>query len=165
MSAAASAACASAAPVAAGPVGRAARRIAGTRIHTAASTARRFTTNIANATPPRVVRCRSAVIDTSPAAAAAAGDKMSIRTYVLSELDATQRLEILKRPRVDFSSILGTVKPIVDAVATRGDDAVREFPEKFDGVKLDDVVVVGRCRLTLGFRIGLTPRFAFSSSN
>jgi len=78
---------------------------------------------------------------------------MSIRTYVLSELDATQRLEILKRPRVDFSSILGTVKPIVDAVATRGDDAVREFTEKFDGVKLDDVVVVGRCRLTLGFRI------------
>ena len=39
-----------------------------------------------------------------------------------------------QRPRVDFTSILDTVKPIVDAVAERGDEAVLEFTEKFDKV-------------------------------
>ena len=57
---------------------------------------------------------------------------MSIRTYVYDNLDAEERVEILKRPRVDFTSILGTVAPIVDAVATRGDAAVREYTSKFD---------------------------------
>ena len=70
-----------------------------------------------------------------------AKEAMSIRTYVLNDLSAEERVEILKRPRVDFSSILGTVAPIVDAVATRGDDAVREYTSKFDGVDLEDVVV------------------------
>ena len=58
---------------------------------------------------------------------------MSIRTYVLADLDADERVEILKRPRVDFTNILGTVAPIVDAVATRGDAAVLEYTSKFDG--------------------------------
>ena len=66
---------------------------------------------------------------------------MSIRTYVYDNLNAEERVEILKRPRVDFTSILGTVAPIVDAVATRGDAAVREYTSKFDGVDLDAVVV------------------------
>ena len=68
-------------------------------------------------------------------------ERMAIRTYVLNELDDDERQEILKRPRVDFTSILGTVKPIVDAVSERGDDAVREYTSKFDGVDLDEVVV------------------------
>ena len=37
---------------------------------------------------------------------------MSIRTYVYDNLNAEERVEILKRPRVDFTSILGTVAPI-----------------------------------------------------
>ena len=68
-------------------------------------------------------------------------ERMAIRTYVLNELDDDERQEILKRPRVDFTSILGTVKPIVDAVTESGDDAVREYTSKFDGVDLDEVVV------------------------
>ena len=74
-------------------------------------------------------------------AAVAEPDQMSIRTYVYDNLNAEERVEILKRPRVDFTSILGTVAPIVDAVATRGDAAVREYTSKFDGVDLDAVVV------------------------
>ena len=66
---------------------------------------------------------------------------MSIRTYVYDNLNAEERVEILKRPRVDFTSILGTVAPILDAVATRGDAAVREYTSKFDGVDVDAVVV------------------------
>lgn len=67
---------------------------------------------------------------------------MSIRTYVYDNLNAEERVEILKRPRVDFTSILGTVAPIVDAVAERGDAAVAEYTAKFDGVDLGDDVVV-----------------------
>ena len=66
---------------------------------------------------------------------------MSIRTYVLADLDADERVEILKRPRVDFTNILGTVAPIVDAVATCGDEAVLEYTSKFDKVDLDKCVV------------------------
>ena len=50
-------------------------------------------------------------------AAVAEPDQMSIRTYVYDNLNAEERVEILKRPRVDFTAILGTVAPIVDAVA------------------------------------------------
>ena len=75
-------------------------------------------------------------------AVAAEPSSMSIRTFVLDDLDAVARVEILKRPRVDFTSILGTVAPIVDAVASRGDAAVVEFTEKFDNVDLGDSVVV-----------------------
>jgi len=57
------------------------------------------------------------------------------------ELDAAQRAAVLKRPRKDFGSILSTVAPIVEAVEERGDAAVIEYTEKFDGVLLDDVVV------------------------
>ena len=105
-----------------------ARRVAGSRVPAAAS-ARRSS----------AVRSRSSLkVD---AKAVAEPDQMSIRTYVLADLDADERVEILKRPRVDFTNILGTVAPIVDAVATRGDEAVLEYTSKFDKVDLDKCVV------------------------
>ena len=104
-----------------------ARRVAGSRVPAAAS-ARRSS----------AVRSRSLKVD---AKAVAEPDQMSIRTYVLADLDADERVEILKRPRVDFTNILGTVAPIVDAVATRGDEAVLEYTSKFDKVDLDKCVV------------------------
>ena len=107
-------------------VDRSARRIAGSRRAGSRTAARR------SARAPLRVANR----------AVAEPDQMSIRTYVYDDLDAKERVEILKRPRVDFTSILGTVAPIVDAVAERGDAAVAEFTAKFDGVDLGDDVVV-----------------------
>jgi len=107
-------------------VDRSARRVAGSRRAGSRSAARR------SARAPLRVANR----------AVAEPDQMSIRTYVYDDLDAKERVEILKRPRVDFTSILGTVAPIVDAVAERGDAAVAEFTAKFDGVDLGDDVVV-----------------------
>ena len=107
-------------------VDRSARRVAGSRRAGSRSAARR------SARVPLRVANR----------AVAEPDQMSIRTYVYDDLDAKERVEILKRPRVDFTSILGTVAPIVDAVAERGDAAVAEFTAKFDGVDLGDDVVV-----------------------
>ena len=107
-------------------VDRSARRVAGSRRAGSRTAARR------SARAPLRVANR----------AVAEPDQMSIRTYVYDELDAKERVEILKRPRVDFTSILGTVAPIVDAVAERGDAAVAEYTAKFDGVDLGDDVVV-----------------------
>jgi histidinol dehydrogenase len=108
-------------------VDRSARRVAGSRRVSSARTAARCSTRM----PLRVSN-----------KAIAEPDQMSIRTYVLDDLDAETRVAILKRPRVDFTSILGTVAPIVTAVAERGDVAVAEYTAKFDGVDLGDSVVV-----------------------
>ena len=76
-----------------------------------------------------------------PAGATAATTAFDMRTYVERDLTAEERVEVMRRPRVDFTSILDTVKPIVEAVGTRGDAAVREYTSKFDGVDLEAVTV------------------------
>jgi histidinol dehydrogenase len=108
-------------------VDRLAARSAVARTHALAASPR-VTPRAAASRPSFRVRAR----------AVAEPDQMSIRTYVLADLDASERVAILKRPRVDFTSILATVAPIVDAVAERGDAAVNEFTSKFDGVDLGD---------------------------
>ncbi|KAK2078820.1 hypothetical protein QBZ16_003660 [Prototheca wickerhamii] len=57
------------------------------------------------------------------------------------ELDAEALRRVLARPRIDFSSVLSTVAPIVEDVRKRGDAAVRELTQRFDGVQLDRVCV------------------------
>ena len=74
-------------------------------------------------------------------ATSASLESFAMKTYVERELDARGRVEVMKRPRVDFTQILDIVRPIVDAVSARGDAAVREYTEKFDGVTLDATTV------------------------
>eukprot|EP00854_Cymbomonas_tetramitiformis_P003938 gene3938-4903_t len=64
---------------------------------------------------------------------ALAADETKLRTYRLAEMTDSERDEIMSRPRIDFTSIMDIVGPICEAVRTRGDEAVREFTEKFDG--------------------------------
>lgn len=49
--------------------------------------------------------------------------------------------EYCKRPVFDTREILGKVKPILEAVKSDGDRALRRFTERFDGVALDNFVV------------------------
>ena len=56
-----------------------------------------------------------------------------MKTYQYNDLSADQKSSLLKRPKLDFTSIFEMVTPILDAVEERGDDAVREFTAKFDG--------------------------------
>ncbi|PNH07997.1 Histidinol dehydrogenase, chloroplastic [Tetrabaena socialis] len=65
----------------------------------------------------------------------------TLRTYQYSQLSPAEFKQVLARPRVDFTSILNTVSPIVDNVRANGDDAVREYTAKFDRVTLDTVCV------------------------
>ncbi|KAG2534743.1 hypothetical protein PVAP13_9NG080700 [Panicum virgatum] len=66
----------------------------------------------------------------------------AMKSYRLSELSDADLSGLKARPRIDFSSIFGTVNPIVEDVRVRGDAAVKDYTEKFDKVTLDDVVVL-----------------------
>lgn len=63
-----------------------------------------------------------------------------MKSYKLSELGHAEVESLKARPRIDFSSIFGIVNPIIDDVRALGDAAVRDYTEKFDKVKLDNVV-------------------------
>ena len=60
--------------------------------------------------------------------------RMTIATHVYEELSEAEQKRLLKRPRVDFTSIANIVDPIVEKVRDEGDAAVLEFTEKFDKV-------------------------------
>lgn len=49
--------------------------------------------------------------------------------------------KLLVRPTMDLASIEALVKPVMEAVKSRGDEALREYTEKFDGVQLIDLQV------------------------
>src|SRR5262245_5618409 len=68
------------------------------------------------------------------------------RCSVLSLLDlrgATDLRGRLPRPAVggDEQAVIRSVREILAAVRERGDDAVRELTERFDGVVLDEISV------------------------
>ncbi|MFL5811648.1 MAG: histidinol dehydrogenase, partial [Flavisolibacter sp.] len=49
--------------------------------------------------------------------------------------------EILKRPYEDNRAVLESVQSILNAVKQHGDEALRSFTKKFDGVELEDFEV------------------------
>jgi histidinol dehydrogenase len=49
--------------------------------------------------------------------------------------------ELLKRPVIDSSSLFETVRQVLEEVRKNGDQAVKSYTQKFDGVKLDSLVV------------------------
>jgi histidinol dehydrogenase len=60
-----------------------------------------------------------------------------IHFYDLSQLDTTQRAQLMKRRgEDDIDALLEYVRPIVRAVRERGDEAVAEFMARFDRVQL-----------------------------
>jgi len=62
-----------------------------------------------------------------------------LKTYKASEMSVKDLQEATARPRIDFASILSTVEPIVQSVKERGDAAVKEYTQRFDGVAVDAV--------------------------
>ncbi|KAJ0963181.1 hypothetical protein J5N97_028303 [Dioscorea zingiberensis] len=53
----------------------------------------------------------------------------AMKSYQLSELSHTEIHGLKARPRIDFSSIFSTVKPIVDDVQSKGDAAEFHIPQ------------------------------------
>jgi histidinol dehydrogenase len=58
-----------------------------------------------------------------------------MKTYVWRNLSAEEKKKALARPRFkDDAAVLGAVKDILQQVKTRGDEALRDYAAKFDGV-------------------------------
>ncbi|MBD3616629.1 MAG: histidinol dehydrogenase [Gracilimonas sp.] len=62
-----------------------------------------------------------------------------MKTYNYSALSSEEVSKLLKRPKIDFTSIFETVQPILDEVEGGGDEAVRKFTREFDGIEPDEV--------------------------
>ncbi|KIM46116.1 hypothetical protein M413DRAFT_23897 [Hebeloma cylindrosporum] len=65
-----------------------------------------------------------------------------MRTSDLSTLSAQERAQLLRRPVLKSDEMIEKVKPIVEAVRTRGDDALLEFTAKFDKAQLTSTVLL-----------------------
>lgn len=61
---------------------------------------------------------------------------MKINFHHLEKLTPAERQKILRRSETDISTLIETVRPILDGVRRQGDQALLEYSEKFDGVTL-----------------------------
>lgn len=59
-----------------------------------------------------------------------------IHFYELATLDAVQRARLLRRAEIQIDELIERVRPIVQAVRERGDEALIEFTARFDRVSL-----------------------------
>jgi len=64
-----------------------------------------------------------------------------MRTSYLSTASPEARAQLLRRPVLKSDEMIGKVKPIVEAVRTRGDEALIEFTAKFDKAKMTTTVI------------------------
>lgn len=55
--------------------------------------------------------------------------------------DRKEWSKLLKRPYVDNSAVLATVQNVLEEVRKGGDEALRSFARRFDGVELQDLLV------------------------
>lgn len=77
-----------------------------------------------------------------------------IHFYELSKLKASQRERLLRRAEIQIDELIERVRPIVQAVRERGDEALIEFTERFDHVKLSpDGLRVSRDEIELAHRV------------
>lgn len=60
---------------------------------------------------------------------------------IITEPNREQWVELVRRPAFDVTQLFDVVRPIMDAVHTHGDHALREFGHRFDGVQLEDLAV------------------------
>ncbi len=63
-----------------------------------------------------------------------------MKTYQYSKLSKENILTLCERPRIDFDSIFNTVGPILEEVRLNGDEAIKYYNKKFDGVELESIV-------------------------
>lgn len=77
----------------------------------------------------------------TPQPAAPANGRIEMQKYVASQISTQQRTDLLKRPIINSTDIMGRVAPIMQAVRERGDAAVLELTSKFDRVQLSSTVI------------------------
>lgn len=64
-----------------------------------------------------------------------------IKVLQQSELNQNELLALCERPKIDFQDIFSTVEPIIVDVRRDGDNAIRKYTKKFDGVDLESITI------------------------
>jgi len=60
---------------------------------------------------------------------------------IITDPHREQWAELVRRPAFDVTQLFDVVRPIMDAVHTHGDQALREYGHRFDGVQLEALAV------------------------
>src|SRR5437660_1859211 len=77
-----------------------------------------------------------------------------IHFYELSTMNASQRLRLLRRAELQIDELTERVRPIIQAVRERGDEALVEFTARFDRVQLSpDRLRVGQDEIDQAHRL------------
>lgn len=64
-----------------------------------------------------------------------------MKSYSLNSLSNSEKDALLKRPKMDFTSVFEIVEPILNAVESEGDNAIKAYSKKFEGAELDTVII------------------------
>lgn len=64
-----------------------------------------------------------------------------MKTYLFSQLSTTELNQLTQRPSLESADLAATVQPILAAVKSKGDEALREYTAKFDQVELTDIAL------------------------
>lgn len=67
-----------------------------------------------------------------------------MKTFALSDITQETKISLLQRPRMDYERIFDRVRPILEAVRTDGDAALKRFTRDFDGVTSDALIYTVR---------------------
>lgn len=71
-----------------------------------------------------------------------------MKKYLSENLNSEEREALTKRPAIDLEQTYEIVRPIMADVRNNGDEAVRRYTKKFDGLELGDFVLnVGKVEL------------------
>lgn len=64
-----------------------------------------------------------------------------MKKYNYKELSEQQIKQLIRRPKIDFSSVFKIVQPIIDDIECDGDKALGSYTKKFDGVDSDNFLI------------------------
>lgn len=104
--------------------------------------AKRVTRRPGNAKPGWIAKSSEAGASAQPIGVEpTAVGSIRMRTADLSQISTEERSELLCRPILKSGEMIDKVKPIVDAVRRRGDEALLELTAKFDKAQLSSTVV------------------------
>ncbi|WP_069130479.1 histidinol dehydrogenase [Rhodohalobacter halophilus] len=64
-----------------------------------------------------------------------------MKNYILKKLSEAEIDSLCKRPKMDFGAVFSQVQPILDDVESGGDDAIKSYTQKFDGITLEGLTI------------------------
>lgn len=64
-----------------------------------------------------------------------------MKKYYFKQLDKSKIEQLCRRPAIDFTSVSKVAKEILSNVKQNGDDALKDYTKKFDGVELENLLI------------------------